>query len=149
VRILVALAREELEVEAAATALAGLAERHELVVTHGQCLEVGHRLELALRNRLPERDVVSVLSQVVIAGESREPSAIAEVRCLRVLVEKGAIVICAGNARAPVVLNADGSLGETEVLVDEDRTVELLARRLDADLVLTASELEGAATLAE
>jgi len=148
-RILVALAREELDVEATAAALAELAERHEVVVTHGQPLEVGHRLELALRNRLPDRDVVSVLCQVVVAGDGREPSAIAEVRSLRVLLENGALVICAGKAQAPLALNSDGSLGAAEGAVDEVRAVDLLARRLDADLVLTANELEGAVTLAE
>lgn len=147
-RILVALAREDLDVAKTATVLARLAERHEVVVTHGQALEVGHRLELALRNRLPGRDVVSVLSQVVVAGESDEPSAITEVRSLRKLLESGAFVICAAEAQAPVALESDGSLRATEVAVDERLAVDLLARRLDIDLVLTGNKVEGAVTLA-
>lgn len=147
-RILVALAREDLDVAKTAVALARLAEKHEVIVTHGQPLEVGHELELALRNRLPGRDVVSVLSQVVIAGDGDAPSAITEVRSLRKLLEAGAFVICAAGAQAPVTLDGDGSLRPAEVPVDERLAVDLLARRLDADLVLTGNEIEGAVTLA-
>ncbi len=147
-RILVSLTRKELDVERTAAALAELAEKREVIVTHGQSLAVGHRLELALRNRLPGRDVVSVLSQVVIAGDKDEPSAITEVRSLRKLLEAGALVICAADAQTPVTLENDGSLRATEVAVDEHLAVDLLARRLDVDLVLTANEVEGAVTLA-
>jgi carbamate kinase len=85
-------------VETATTAIAELAAEHEVVLTHGNGPQVGlpalqseafpdvpaypldllgaesegmvgHMLELALRNRLPERDVVSVLTEVVVAGD--------------------------------------------------------------------------------
>ena len=36
-----------------------------MIVTHGN----GHMLELALRNALPDRDVVSVLTEVVVAAD--------------------------------------------------------------------------------
>lgn len=147
-RILVTLAREDLDVEKTATALGRLAEKHEVVVTHGLPLQVGHKLELELRNRLPGRDVVSVLSQVVVAGDGGEPSAITEVRSLRKLLETGAFVICAADAQAPVALDGDGSLRPAKVAVDERLAVDLLARRLDVDLVLTGAEIEGAVTLA-
>lgn len=147
-RILVALAREDLDVERIATALARLAVKHEVIVTHGQALEVSHKLELALRNRLPGHDVASVLSQVVVAGDGDEPSAITEVRSLRKLLEAGAFVICAADAQAPVALESDGSLRAVEVAVDERLAVGLLARRLDVDLVLPGNQIEGAVTLA-
>jgi carbamate kinase len=147
-RLLVALSREDPDVAKTATALARLATRHEVVVTHGLPLEVGHELELELRNRLPGRDVVSVLSQVVVAGDGDEPSAITEVRSLRKLLESGALVVCAAGAQAPVALESDGSLRVAGVAVDERLAVDLLARRLDADLVLTGNEVEGAVTLA-
>ncbi|MGN6588629.1 MAG: hypothetical protein ACTHKT_14345 [Solirubrobacterales bacterium] len=147
-RILVALAREDLDVEKTATALARLAAKHEVIVTHGQALDAGHKLELALRNRLPGHDVVSVLSQVVVAGDGDEPSAITEVRSLRKLLEAGAFVVCAADAQAPVALESDGSLRTAEVAVDENLAVDLLARRLEVDLLLTGNEVEGAVTLA-
>jgi carbamate kinase len=147
-RLLVALSREDLDVANTATALAKLTERHEVVVTHGLPLQTGHKLELELRNRLPGRDVVSVLSQIVVAAGGEEPTAITEVRSLRKLLESGAMVICAAGTQAPVTLGSDGSLRAVEAAVDERRAVDLLARRLDADLVLTGNEVGGAITLA-
>jgi carbamate kinase len=141
-------------VERAASALAELALEHEVIVTHGNDPEVGHMLELALRNRLPERDVVSVLTQVVVDGHDSaaepdgsapptvEPNAIAEIRSLRVLVDSGALVICAGGGGIPVALNGDGTLHGVEAAVDEDLTAALLARRLDADALLLLTDVD-------
>jgi carbamate kinase len=39
-----------------------------VAVVHDGAHRVGQMLELSLRNRLPERDVVSVLTEVVVAG---------------------------------------------------------------------------------
>jgi carbamate kinase len=141
-RILVALSGNALQrrdVEQAAGALATLAAEHEVIVTHDSSPRIGHMLELALRNRLPERDVVGVLTQVVVNGEDPEPNAIAEVRSLRVLVDSGALVICAGGG-VPIALNGDGTMHEVEAAIDKDLTVALLARRLDADLLLMLAE---------
>jgi carbamate kinase len=195
-------------VETAAAAIAELAAEHEVVVTHGNGAQVGllalqseafpdvpaypldvlgaesegmvgHMLELALRNRLPERDVVSVLTEVVVAGDdpafqaptepigpiydseeaerlrrergwtlgrkgvgyrrlvpSPEPNAIAEIRSLRTLVGSGALVVCAGGGGIPIALNGDGTMHGVEAVIDKDLTAALLARRLDADLLL-------------
>lgn len=94
----VSAANQRRNVERAAVALAELAAEHELIVTHGNGPQVGllalqseavpdvppypldvlgaesegmvgHMLELALRNLLPERDVVSVLTEVIVAGD--------------------------------------------------------------------------------
>jgi carbamate kinase len=123
-------------VDEAAAAIADLAAEHEVVVTHGNGPQVGV-LALALRNALPDRDVASVLIEVIVAADdlpSPEPSAIATIRSLRVLIESGALVICAGGV--PVALNSMGALQEVEAAIDEDLTAALLARRLDADLLL-------------
>ena len=148
-RILLALGAGGLDLERAVAAIAALGEEHEVVVVHGQPAPVAHQLELALRNRLPERDVVSVLSQVVLAGEGLEPTAIAEIRSLRALVAAGALVVCAAGARTAVTVTRDGSLELVDAALDEDRVAELLARRLDADLVPAGSWIEAAVTLAE
>jgi len=142
-RILVALGGNALQhrnVEQTAAALAALTTEHEVIVTHGSVPRIGHMLELALRNRLPERDVVSVLTQVVVNGEDSEPCAIAEVRSLRVLVGSGALVICAGGD-IPIALNGDGTMHEVEAAIDKNLTAALLARRLDADLLLTLTDM--------
>jgi carbamate kinase len=145
------------DIEAAVTALADLAGEHEVVVTHDCGLQVGQMLELALRNALPERDVVSVLTQVVVVADapdlrngdgrrrfapSSEPYAIAEIRSLRVLLDSGALVVCAGAAGVPVALNGTGTLHRVETAIDKDLTAALLARRLDADLLLMPTDLD-------
>lgn len=131
------------EVETAATAIAELAAEHEVIVIHGSGSH-GGALELALRNRLPEREVVSILTEVVVAGDDpafpeAEPHAIAEIRSLRVLVDSGALVICAAGG-IPIALNGDGTMHEVEAVVDEDLIAALLARRLGADLLVMLSD---------
>ena len=147
------------KLEAAAKAIAELADRHEVIVTHGSGPQIAHELELTLRNALPDRDVVSVLTQVVVAREdvavsgdlsprpSPEPRAIAEIRSLRVLLAAGALVICASRG-VPVALDELGTMHRVDADVDESLTVALLARRLDADLLLMASDGEVAEAVA-
>jgi len=145
-------------VETAAAAIAELAAEHEVIVTHGNGPQIGHLLELALRNRLPELDVVSVLTQVVVAGDdpalrasakpagqpipSPEPYAIAEIRSLRTLVDSGTLVICGGGGGIPIALNGDGTMHGVEAVVDKDLAAALLARRLDADLLLMLTDVD-------
>jgi len=145
-RILLALGGTALlrRVETAAKAIAELADHHELIVTHGNGPQVGHALEVALRNALPDRDVVSVLTQVVVAGDDPafEPRAIAEIRSIRTLVTAGALVICAGGSTAPVAMDGLGTLYRVEATLDEGLTAALLARRLDADLLLMLTDAD-------
>jgi carbamate kinase len=205
---------QERNVKAAAASLAALAVEHELIVTHGNGPQVGllalqneafpdvpsypldllgaesegmvgHMLELALRNELPDRDVVSVLTEVVVAGDdpafrrptkpigpvydseqaqqlrrdrgwtigrdgdgfrrlvpSPQPHAIAEIRSLRVLVDSGALVICAGGGGIPIALDGLGTMHGVEAVVDKDLTAALLARRLDADLLVMLTDVD-------
>ena len=146
---------QERNVKAAAAEIAGLAEEHEVVVTHDYGPDAGHMLELALRNELPDRDVVSVLTQVVVAADdpafrrpdpSPQPHAIAEIRSLRVLVDAGALVICAGRG-IPIALDGLGTMRGVEAVVDEDLTAALLARRLDADLLVLLTGAEAASSI--
>lgn len=144
-RILLALGKSPplRDVEATATVLGKIVAGHEAVITHAYAPPVGHALELALRNALPERDVVSVLTQVVVAtpeASSPEPQAITEIRSLRHLLESGALVICAGGNVAPVALDELGTMHELEAEIDPDLTAALLARRLDADLLMMPTD---------
>jgi len=205
---------QERNVRAAASSLAELADEHELIVTHGNGPQVGllalqneafpdvpsypldvlgaesegmvgHMLELSLRNELPDRDVVSVLTEVVVAADdpafrrpskpigpvygaeeaqrlrrdrgwtigrdgdgfrrlvpSPQPHAIAEIRSLRVLVDSGALVICAGGGGIPIALDGLGTMHGVEAVVDKDLTAALLARRLDADLLVMLTDVD-------
>ncbi len=201
-------------VEVAAAALAELANGHELIVTHGNGPQVGllalqsesyrgvdpypldvlgaesegmvgHMLELALRNELPGRDVVTVMTEVVVSPDdpafvapskpigpvytheeaerlaaehgwtvgpdgdayrrlvpSPQPQAIAELRSLRTLVDSGALLICAGGGGIPVTVDAAGTMRGVEAVIDKDLTAALLARRLDADLLLMLTDVD-------
>jgi carbamate kinase len=201
-------------VEAAAKAIAELADHHELIVTHGNGPQVGllalqsesfpdvpsypldvldaesegmvgHLLELGLRNALPDRDVVTVLTEVVVDAEdpafgkptkpigpvyreeearrlrldrgwtlgrdgdgyrrlvaSPEPRAVPEIRSLRTLVGAGTLVICAGGGGIPVTIDGLGTMHGVEAVVDKDLTASLLARRLDADLMLLLTDVD-------
>ncbi|HET8813767.1 MAG TPA: hypothetical protein VFM51_02285 [Solirubrobacterales bacterium] len=153
-RILLALGEEALShrgAEATAATLATVAVGNEVIVTHGYDLQSSQALELALRNALPGRDVVSVLTQVVVAatdpalrdGEGYpqlvrppKPQAIAEIRSLRTLLDAGALVICARRGAAPLALDDFGRLDEIEAAVDGSSVAALLARRVDADLLV-------------
>jgi carbamate kinase len=206
-------ANQRRNVEAAARTLAQIANGHELILTYGNGPQVGllalqdeafpdvpaypldlldaesegmvgHMLELALRNELPDRDVVSVLTEVVVAADdpafgkptqpigpvydkeraqglrlergwtmgrdgngyrrlvpSPEPHAIAEIRSLRALLNAGALVICAGGGGIPVALDGLGTMEGVEAVVDKDLTAALLARRLDADLLVMLTDV--------
>jgi carbamate kinase len=201
-------------VEEAAAGLAALAAEHEIVLTHGNGPQVGllalqsesyravapypldvlgaesegmvgHLLELALRNALPEREITTVLTETVVdpddlafaepskpigpvysaaeatrlQGErgwvlgadgdgrrrlvpSPEPRAISELRAIRLLVDAGVLVICAGGGGIPVAIGADGRLRGVEGVVDKDLTAALLARRLEADLLLMLTDVD-------
>lgn len=149
-RDLTSTPRQHNEVEAIAAALAGVAREHEVVLTHCLGSADAHMLELALRNALPDRDVASLLTQVVVAADDPAlgtpakamPHAIAEIRSLRVLLASGALVICARDRHMAVALDRMGTMHGAEAMVDEDLTAALLARRLDADLLAMLTEVE-------
>jgi carbamate kinase len=207
-------ATQRRNVEVASRALAQMADHHELIVTHGNGPQVGllalqsesyqdvpaypldvlgaesegmvgHMLELALRNALPGRDLVTVLTEVVVSAEdpafhrptkpigpsydevtarrlagergwtvgadgrgfrrlvpSPEPRAIAELRSLRMLIEAGVVVVCAGGGGIPAVIDESGEMRGVEAVIDKDLTSSLLARRLDADLLVMLTDVD-------
>lgn len=137
------------DVEAAALGLAAIAAGNELAIAHGDGSRDGllasHALGVALRNALPGREVVTVLNAVVVSPgkhPSPVPSAVAELPSLRVLVDSGALLICAAGGGIPVTLDGAGTMREVEAAIDKDLTAALLARRLDADLLLMLTDVE-------
>lgn len=112
-------------------ALAGLIPRAEVVLAQPGGL--GQPLELALRNALPEQEVVTVPIQMVVdAEEPTRPRAILGLRSLRTLIGSGATVICAFDPAPPVVIGQAGTMEAVETTVEEEAALDLLARRLDA-----------------
>jgi carbamate kinase len=194
-------------------AVAALAAEHDVVLTHGNGPQVGllalqatayadvppypldilgaesegmigYVLEQELRNRLPGRTAVTVLTQVVVdpadpafafptkpigpvytedqarrlerelgwttardgdhvrrVVPSPEPLEIVELAAIRMLVEAGALVVCAGGGGIPVTKDEAGVLRGVEAVIDKDLAAALLARSLEADFLLMLTDV--------
>jgi carbamate kinase len=76
---------------------------------------------------------------------SPEPLRIFEIRPIRWLVERGVVLICAGGGGVPTMYDptSDGRLIGVEAVVDKDLAGELLAREVEADLFVMATDVDG------
>jgi carbamate kinase len=77
---------------------------------------------------------------------SPEPLQIFEIRSIRCLLENGTIVICTGGGGIPTMF-APGEkrcLIGAEAVIDKDLASALLARETDADLLIMATDVNGA-----
>ncbi|MFJ1566516.1 carbamate kinase [Streptomyces erythrochromogenes] len=201
-------------VHKAVAALAPLADRHELVITHGNgpqvgilALEsaadsslsspypldvlgaetqgmIGYWLLQSLQNALPGRQVCALLNQTLVSasdpafadpekfvgpvyeradaerlaaergwavkpdGEhwrrvvpSPAPRRVVETSLIRLLLDSGAIAVCAGGGGVPVIRDEQGRLTGVEAVVDKDLTAALLAEALDADALLLLTDV--------
>ncbi|HEX7075228.1 MAG TPA: carbamate kinase [Hyphomicrobiaceae bacterium] len=73
---------------------------------------------------------------------SPEPRRIVEISVIRLLVEAGVTVICAGGGGIPVIRNRNGELEGVEAVIDKDHAAGLLAREIDADAFLMLTDVE-------
>ena len=73
---------------------------------------------------------------------SPEPLRVPDLDLVRVLIEHGAIVICAGGGGIPVTAGADGSMEGVEAVVDKDRVSALVAAELGADALLLLTDVD-------
>ena len=71
------------------------------------------------------------------------PRRIFELRPIRWLLERNTIVICAGGGGIPTVYDAGGRLVGAEVVIDKDRASAVLAREVEADLLVMATDVPG------
>src|SRR6266567_2508342 len=62
---------------------------------------------------------------------SPRPQRVVETRLIRLLLAKGAIVVCAGGGGVPAIRNSRGKLEGVEAVVDKDLTASLLADALE------------------
>jgi carbamate kinase len=76
---------------------------------------------------------------------SPRPKRIFEIRPMRWLLEHGAVVICAGGGGIPTMYarDADRQLVGVEAVIDKDLATSLLARELEADLFVMATDVDG------
>ena len=206
-------AAQRRNVEVAVAAIAEVAGRHEVIVTHGNGPQVGllalqtaayeetspypldilgaesegmigYLLEQGLGNATG-RPAATLLTQTLVAADdpafasptkpigpvytreeaerlaaergwsvapdgdrwrrvvaSPEPLDIVELAAIRLLVDAGVLVICAGGGGIPVVAGEDGHLHGVEAVVDKDLAAALLADRLAADMLVMLTDVE-------
>jgi carbamate kinase len=70
------------------------------------------------------------------------PKRIFQIRPVKWLLEKGCIVICAGGGGIPTMYAPGRKLQGVEAVVDKDRASALLARELEADLFIMATDAD-------
>ncbi len=76
---------------------------------------------------------------------SPEPRRILEIQPITWLLERGAVVICAGGGGIPTVYpsSGPGALLGVEAVIDKDLASELLAENVSANLFLMATDVDG------
>lgn len=208
------LATQHRTASAAATALAPVLERHQVVITHGNGPQVGllalqadayrdveaypldvlvaesegmigYILETEL-DRVTDAPVVTMLTRTevrpddpafedptkpigpvydrvgtlrrlaaqgwVMRSEGRgyrrvvaspEPIRFPRLEVIRMLVEAGVVVICAGGGGIPVRAAEDGTVRGVEAVIDKDLSSSLLAVQLEADLFVSLTDVDG------
>ncbi len=73
---------------------------------------------------------------------SPQPKRIFEIRPIKWMLEKGTIVIAAGGGGIPTVYEPGRKLRGIEAVIDKDLCSELLARELEADLFIMATDAD-------
>jgi carbamate kinase len=76
---------------------------------------------------------------------SPEPKQIFEIRPIRWLLERKAVVICAGGGGVPTMYDPDAerTLIGVEAVIDKDLASELLAREVEADVFVMVTDVDG------
>jgi carbamate kinase len=76
---------------------------------------------------------------------SPAPKRVFEIRPIRWLLEQGVLVICAGGGGIPTawVAGDERTLGGVEAVIDKDQASALLARDLEVDLLVMATDVDG------
>jgi carbamate kinase len=69
------------------------------------------------------------------------PKRIIEINPIRWLLEKNTIVIASGGGGIPTMYDSDQNLQGVEAVIDKDLSSELLARELNADLYIMATDV--------
>lgn len=74
---------------------------------------------------------------------SPKPMEIQDLNVLKLLIDQGVVVICAGGGGIPVIRREDGELIGIEAVIDKDATSALLAQQLGADVLLLLTDVDG------
>lgn len=71
------------------------------------------------------------------------PKRIYEIDTIRMLVDNGVIVVCSGGGGIPTMYVEKGRINGVEAVIDKDRVGSLLARGLDADMLIILTDVPG------
>lgn len=69
------------------------------------------------------------------------PQKIIEINSIRMLVDKGVVVICAGGGGIPTAYDAERKLYGVEAVIDKDLASALLSRELDAEMFVMLTDV--------
>lgn len=75
---------------------------------------------------------------------SPEPTRCLEADAARTLLDAGYVVVCAGGGGVPVVAGPGGTYTSVEAVIDKDLTAAVLARQLDVDVLVIATDVDAA-----
>jgi len=73
---------------------------------------------------------------------SPRPHRIVEIGTIRLLVDHGVVVICAGGGGIPVIHAGDGGYRGIEAVIDKDLSASFLASELKADALLLLTDVD-------
>lgn len=74
---------------------------------------------------------------------SPKPLRILQLSTIRLLLDHGVIVVCAGGGGIPVVVGPDGCVRGAEAVIDKDRSAALLAEGVGADGLVLLTDAVG------
>ncbi len=72
---------------------------------------------------------------------SPQPLQVVEIETIRILLDAGVVVVCAGGGGIPVVADETGRHG-VEAVIDKDLSAALLAEELDADELVMVTDVD-------
>jgi carbamate kinase len=73
---------------------------------------------------------------------SPEPAELVELPLVRMLLDSGAVVVCAGGGGIPVIAGPGGERRGVEAVVDKDLTASMLACELAVDVLLLLTDVD-------
>ena len=109
----------------------------------GQALSESAAKQLRAAGECVEMDANGILKRRV---PSPVPVEIVESRMVADLVRAGDIVIAAGGGGIPVYTDDDGGLEGVDAVVDKDRAAAILARDIEADMLVILTDVDAVYT---
>lgn len=73
---------------------------------------------------------------------SPKPRKVIEADVIKLLADRGVVVICGGGGGIPVFKNKNGNLQGVEAVIDKDHSTALIANNLDADMMLLLTDVD-------